>query len=137
MRGSVPLVFFSAAVYLIVTLGTGLWISTFTNTQQQTMFVAFFILMIYLLMSGLFTPVESMPRWAQLLAEAEILEEVAGVRLDAHEIASAIAANLCLEKSLPQACADATDFVHGALVHAYKPGKGKVVVLNHLWQMHN
>lgn len=70
MRGSVPLVFFSAAVYLIVTLGTGLWISTFTNTQQQTMFVAFFILMIYLLMSGLFTPVESMPRWAQLLAEA-------------------------------------------------------------------
>ncbi|HOZ04421.1 MAG TPA: bifunctional hydroxymethylpyrimidine kinase/phosphomethylpyrimidine kinase [Arenimonas sp.] len=52
-------------------------------------------------------------------------------------LASAIAANLCLEKNLPQACADATDFVHGALVHAYKPGKGKVVVLNHLWQMHN
>lgn len=70
MRGSVPLVFLSAAVYLVVTLGTGLWISTFTNTQQQTMFVAFFILMIYLLMSGLFTPVESMPRWAQLVAEA-------------------------------------------------------------------
>jgi ABC-2 type transport system permease protein len=70
MRGSVPLVFLAAAVYLIVALGTGLWISTFTNTQQQTMFVAFFILMIYLLMSGLFTPVESMPRWAQLVAEA-------------------------------------------------------------------
>lgn len=70
MRGSVPLVFVSAAIYLIVALGTGLWISTFTNTQQQTMFVAFFILMIYLLMSGLFTPVESMPRWAQMVAEA-------------------------------------------------------------------
>ncbi len=68
-RGSVPLVFFAAAVYLIVALGIGLWISTFTSTQQQTMFVAFFIMLIYLLMSGLFTPVDSMPRWAQLAAE--------------------------------------------------------------------
>ncbi|MEO7963376.1 MAG: ABC transporter permease [Gemmatimonadaceae bacterium] len=69
-RGSVPLVFLAAAVYLIVALGIGLWISTFTSTQQQTMFVAFFILLIYLLMSGLFTPIESMPRWAQLVAQA-------------------------------------------------------------------
>jgi len=69
-RGSVPLVFLAAAVYLIVALGIGLWISTFTSTQQQTMFVAFFIMLIYLLMSGLFTPVDSMPRWAQGMAEA-------------------------------------------------------------------
>ncbi len=69
-RGSVPLVFFAAAIYLVVALGIGLWISTFTNTQQQTMFVAFFILLIYLLMSGLFTPIDSMPRWAQLVAQA-------------------------------------------------------------------
>ena len=34
------------------------------------MFVAFFIVLIYLLMSGLFTPVDSMPRWAQWVAEA-------------------------------------------------------------------
>jgi ABC-2 type transport system permease protein len=69
-RGSVPLVFLSAAIYLVVALGIGLWISTFTSTQQQTMFVAFFIVLIYLLMSGLFTPVDSMPRWAQWVAEA-------------------------------------------------------------------
>ena len=69
-RGSVPLVFLSAAVYLVVALGIGLWISTFTSTQQQTMFVAFFIMLIYLLMSGLFTPVDSMPRWAQWMAQA-------------------------------------------------------------------
>lgn len=68
-RGSVPLVFLSAAIYLVVALGIGLWISTFTSTQQQTMFVAFFIALIYLLMSGLFTPVDSMPRWAQWMAE--------------------------------------------------------------------
>jgi ABC-2 type transport system permease protein len=44
-------------------------VSTIVETQQQAMLVTFFILMIYLLMSGLFTPVDSMPRWVQLLSE--------------------------------------------------------------------
>jgi ABC-2 type transport system permease protein len=47
-----------------------LLISTGAETQQQAMFVTFFVVMIYLLMSGLFTPVASMPRWAQWLAQA-------------------------------------------------------------------
>lgn len=68
-RGSVPLVFLAAMIYLIAVLGIGLWVSTIAQTQQQTMFVAFFIMLIFLLMSGLFTPVESMPRWAQWGAE--------------------------------------------------------------------
>jgi len=70
MRGSVPLVYLAAAVYLIVVLGLGLGISTITRTQQQAMFVAFFVILIFLLMSGLFTPVDSMPDWAQTVAEA-------------------------------------------------------------------
>jgi ABC-2 type transport system permease protein len=70
MRGSLPLVFLAAAVYLIVVLGMGLGISTITRTQQQAMFVAFFVILIFLLMSGLFTPVDSMPHWAQRVAEA-------------------------------------------------------------------
>jgi ABC-2 type transport system permease protein len=69
MRGSLLLLFGAAAVYLIVTLGIGLFISTLVETQQQAMFVAFFIMMIYLLMSGLFTPVDSMPHWVQVAAE--------------------------------------------------------------------
>jgi ABC-2 type transport system permease protein len=69
IRGSVPLIFFCASIYLIAALGIGLWISTAVETQQQAMFVAFFLLMIYLLMSGLFTPVRSMPHWAQWIAE--------------------------------------------------------------------
>ncbi len=69
MRGSLALVYLAAALYLVVALGIGLWISTITRTQQQTMFVSFFILMIYMMMSGLFTPLESMPPWAQWLAE--------------------------------------------------------------------
>src|SRR5213078_3929464 len=66
---SVALLFAAAGVYLVVALGIGLWISTIVETQQQAMFVTFFILMIYLLMSGLFTPIDSMPRWVQLLSE--------------------------------------------------------------------
>ncbi len=69
MRGNLLLVYLAAMVYLIVVLGLGLWISTITRTQQQAMFVAFFVLLIFLLMSGLFTPVDSMPGWAQRVAE--------------------------------------------------------------------
>ena len=70
MRGSLALLYLAVAVYLVVALGIGLWISTITRTQQQTMFVAFFIMMIYLMMSGLFTPIDSMPQWARWIAEA-------------------------------------------------------------------
>ena len=70
MRGNLLIVYLAAAVYLIVVLGMGLGISTVTRTQQQSMFVAFFFTLIFLLMSGLFTPVDSMPDWAQRVAEA-------------------------------------------------------------------
>jgi ABC-2 type transport system permease protein len=69
MIGSIPLVFAAAAIYLLAALGIGLFVSTLVDTQQQAMFVTFFIVMIYLLMSGLFTPVRSMPAWAQWLAQ--------------------------------------------------------------------
>jgi ABC-2 type transport system permease protein len=69
MRGSLLLLFGAAGVYLVVALSIGLWVSTVVETQQQAMFVTFFILMIYLLMSGLLTPIDSMPHWVQLLSE--------------------------------------------------------------------
>jgi ABC-2 type transport system permease protein len=69
MRGSLLLLFSVAAIYLVVALAIGLWISTLVETQQQAMFVTFFVMMVYLLMSGLFTPVDSMPRWVQVLSE--------------------------------------------------------------------
>jgi ABC-2 type transport system permease protein len=70
MRGSLLLVFGAAVIYLAAALGIGLWVSTVAETQQQAMFLSFAINMVYLLMSGLFTPVQSMPRWAQWIAEA-------------------------------------------------------------------
>ncbi|GJM33394.1 MAG: ABC transporter permease [Saprospiraceae bacterium] len=65
MVGSLGLVFAFCVVNLIVVLGIGLLISTMADTQQQAMFVAWFFMMIFILMSGLFTPIESMPKWAQ------------------------------------------------------------------------
>ena len=65
--GSIFLIFFVAAVYLLVVLSFGLFISTLTNTMQQSMFITWFFVVIFILMSGLFTPIESMPHWAQII----------------------------------------------------------------------
>lgn len=67
MVGNLGLVFLFCTVDLIVVLGLGLLISTFADTQQQAMFIAWFFMMIFILMSGLFTPIDSMPEWAQWL----------------------------------------------------------------------
>jgi ABC-2 type transport system permease protein len=66
-EGSLLTLFIFATVYLIAVLGIGLFISTVSNTQQQVLFVSFFFLMVFVIMSGLFTPVENMPQWGQLL----------------------------------------------------------------------
>jgi ABC-2 type transport system permease protein len=63
--GSVALVYLVILVYLLPVLGIGLFFSAISNTQQQAMFTAWFFVVIFLLMSGLFTPAESMPAWAQ------------------------------------------------------------------------
>ena len=68
VRGSLLLLFAAAAIYLIVALAIGLWISTIVETQQQAMFVTFFVMNVYLLMSGLFTPVSSMVNWVQTVS---------------------------------------------------------------------
>lgn len=73
MRGSLAVVFLGAGVYLTGALGIGLWISALVRTQQQAMFLTFSILMTYLLMSGLFTPLRGMPLWAQWLAQVNPL----------------------------------------------------------------
>ncbi|WP_348811533.1 ABC transporter permease [Flavobacterium maritimum] len=63
--GNIGLIYLFTSVYLFVILGIGLFISNHTETQQQAMFIAWFFTVIFILMSGLFTPIESMPQWAQ------------------------------------------------------------------------
>lgn len=65
--GSLALLYFFLAVYLTGVLGFGLLISTYAETQQQAMFISFFFVMIFILMSGLFTSIDSMPAWAQVI----------------------------------------------------------------------
>ncbi|WP_018628591.1 ABC transporter permease [Niabella aurantiaca] len=66
--GSILLLYLLAAVYLMALLGFGLLVSTISNNQLQSMFIAFFFIMIFVLMSGLFTAVDSMPVWARTIA---------------------------------------------------------------------
>ena len=66
--GSYFILYLFLTFFLIAVLGIGLLISTYSQTQQQAMSLAFFCMMIFLLMSGLFTPVDSMPEWARAIA---------------------------------------------------------------------
>ncbi|MFT5885074.1 MAG: ABC-2 type transport system permease protein [Arcticibacterium sp.] len=66
--GSYITVYAYSAVYLVGVLGIGLLISTFVDTQQQATLFSFFIMMCFILLGGLYTPIESMPEWAQWLA---------------------------------------------------------------------
>ncbi len=66
--GSIPTLYLFAGVYLVALLGFGLLISTFSDSQLQAMFVAFFFIMIFILMSGFFTSIDSMPGWAKQIS---------------------------------------------------------------------
>ena len=63
--GSFFTIYVFAAVYLLAVLGLGLLISTYCSSQQQAMLISFFLMMIFILLGGLYTPIESMPLWAQ------------------------------------------------------------------------
>ncbi len=52
-------------------------------------------------------------------------------------LASAIAANTCAGLSLLAACEAATDYIHGALRAASRPGRSQVAVLDHFWRLHD
>lgn len=65
--GSYFTIYVFAGIYLVAILGLGLLLSTYAQTQQQSMLVSFFVTMIFNLLSGLYTPIESMPGWAQMI----------------------------------------------------------------------
>jgi len=62
--GNLGLLFGFASVYLLAVMGIGLFISTISNTQQQVMFLSFFFILTFIMLSGIFTSVETMPKWA-------------------------------------------------------------------------
>lgn len=68
--GSIGAIFLAAALFILTMSGLGVVIANGSSTMQQTMFVMFFFVMIFILMSGLITPIESMPVWARRITRA-------------------------------------------------------------------
>lgn len=67
LSGSLPLVFGGTLLYLLCTLGAGLFVSTIARTQQQAFMAGFLVMLPAILLSGTMTPIASMPTWMQPL----------------------------------------------------------------------
>lgn len=65
--GSVGLMYLFTAFNIMVTAGMGLLISNYSDNAQQAMFITWFFMMVFMLVSGIFTPIASMPSWAKAL----------------------------------------------------------------------
>ncbi len=72
--GGGGVIFLVTGIYILVVSGVGLVISNYSERMQQAMFVMFFFVLVLLLISGLFTPVRSMPGWAQVIAAVNPLK---------------------------------------------------------------
>jgi ABC-2 type transport system permease protein len=71
IKGSVPLLFGLTGLFLLTTLGLGLFVSTISRTQQQAMMTAqFFVLMPMMYISGFTFPIENMPQVLQYISLA-------------------------------------------------------------------
>lgn len=67
--GSLLVLYGFVGIYLLSVLGFGLLVSTYSDTQQQAMFIMFFFMMVFILLGGLFTSIDSMPEWAQTISK--------------------------------------------------------------------
>lgn len=67
--GSLLTIYVFASIYLLAVLGLGLLVSTMANTQQQAMLLSFFLMMLFILLGGLYTSIDSMPTWAQIFTK--------------------------------------------------------------------
>jgi len=67
IRGSLLVVTVASILFLFSTLGTGIFISTVSRSQQQAILGGFFFLMPAILLGGFMTPIENMPGWIRPL----------------------------------------------------------------------
>lgn len=67
------LVLLSSFIFIFSISGMGIIISNYSETLQQATFLVIFFILIIMLLSGMFTPISSMPHWAQLIAYANPL----------------------------------------------------------------
>nr|CBX29111.1 hypothetical protein N47_J00920 [uncultured Desulfobacterium sp.] len=65
VKGSLLLMIFESLIFIISTLGLGVFISTISDTQQQALFLAWFTMICFILLSGFFIPIANMPHVIQ------------------------------------------------------------------------
>ena len=66
--GGYALIYLFAAVFTLAFSGFGLIISNYASNVQQGMFIMFFFVITFIFLSGLYTPVSSMPEWTQAIS---------------------------------------------------------------------
>jgi ABC-2 type transport system permease protein len=69
IRGNLLYLLIAAIIFLAANLSYALLISTMVSTQQQALFFSWFSMLTFILLSGLFTPVENIPRALRILAD--------------------------------------------------------------------
>ena len=65
VRGSIFTLLLASICFLTATLGMGIFVSTLVSTQQQALFICWFLTVVFVLLGGLFFPLENMPDWVQ------------------------------------------------------------------------
>ena len=69
-EGYILSIYLAAILFSLVISGLGVFIANLSSTILQSIFMAFAFIVIFQLMSGLFTPIASMPQWAQYITYA-------------------------------------------------------------------
>ncbi|MDD4431765.1 MAG: ABC transporter permease [Bacteroidales bacterium] len=78
-EGSFVTIYLFSALFVLAMSGFGLVISNYAKTIQQGIFMIFFFVITFIFMSGLYTPIASMPQWAQILSHASPLRYIISV----------------------------------------------------------
>lgn len=68
IAGSLPLLLAESLLFILTTLGIGILVSTFADTQQQAVFLAWFLMIFMILLSGFFIPIANMPESIQWIS---------------------------------------------------------------------
>lgn len=66
--GHFSTIYLFTAIYILTVSGLGIVISNYASTLQQAMFIVFFFMLLFIMLSGLYTPIDSMPEWAKWIA---------------------------------------------------------------------
>ena len=73
-KGSILLIYLFAIAFVLCISGFGLIVSNYANNIQQAIFIMFFFVMTMIFLSGLYTPYQNMPEWAQIMGNLSPLK---------------------------------------------------------------